>query len=310
MPPDAPETSRINNALTILEKLPNANRNKRKGFFREMNNVRGVRTVFEDTGDSHITTPGSTLGDADGAVVDAGQSAGPSDSLPDGLPHHEPIIAVDDEAPSVDTSAIDQLEAIDAADGSNKRQKGSRRQKQFLLPSQLTELPSNIFITSVIFQRPRPDDAGNEEGDDGEPFVDVGIDEEIMYDPAVNGHLTAEESVIAPSNGNGTSDVDRLEQIFADVEAKYDTLPSINKTTPLHDITHGIVAWKVCLSSPVYSAFKVGYPQSQADTDSSGARTGHDDVQPSTPTQTRQSLESIRHVIDRTSHSAQTRHTA
>ena len=295
---DVLEVPKAIEPLGNTEALPNANRNKRKGFFREMNNIRGVRTVFEDA-DGQIPTPGPILGVSDERAGDVGEPGEASGSLPH-VNYHSGSMAEDVASVSaINATRLDEVDMVGTMDRPNKRQRHQRqfRHQQQLVPSsELTELPSNVFVTSVHFHRPRPDEMGSDEDVAGtdEHGAEAEAEEVTMNgNHTVNGHRRSAEDIEPLSNGygSGDADADRLEQVFTDVEARYELLPLITKTMPLQDITKHTLAWKVSLSSQSrYSRFGQMVDLISAD---SGARAGHDHLQPTTSIETRQSLPGI-----------------
>ncbi|WVQ68815.1 uncharacterized protein L199_007024 [Kwoniella botswanensis] len=101
-----------------------ANRNKKKGFLNDMKDKRGVKTVFNDNnedgeGDMSIGMEGAHV-KQDGS--DPNQVNGDAEAV----------------LPFQDTSYIEELGV---------------RKEEMVIPSQMVDLPSNLFVTSAEFPR-------------------------------------------------------------------------------------------------------------------------------------------------------------
>ncbi|ORX33533.1 hypothetical protein BD324DRAFT_277955 [Kockovaella imperatae] len=100
-------------------KLPNANRNKKRGFFKEMESLRGVRTTFDD---------------------DQGGSSS--------------FVGTRDSAPS---EPIQTHEAFipDGTILAPKSTPSSSSRRYIRPPSEMVDLPSNVIVTSVEYSAQR-----------------------------------------------------------------------------------------------------------------------------------------------------------
>jgi hypothetical protein len=213
----------INNTVSFTNsELPvpksMANRNKKKGFLREMTSVQGTKTVFGD---------------------DTQASSTPIKNM-------RRIQATEDRSIVTVDSSITTSKG-DAAYSTPNRQPVSSR----VVPPSEMDLPSNVFVTHQVYDRhgwaPRGrrgrgqqdesvvmgDEATGEQVEEGHPVDVPGISTGALVDStlAVNGE---EEQAVVDDAG-----------VWEEAESGFDTLAPV---TGLHLLRKGIkLAWKVCV---------------------------------------------------------------
>lgn len=158
--------------------VPNmVNKNKKKGFMKEMLPQKGMKTIFAQ-GVEAASTP---------------------------IP----------EAPAVNTSApglsqeqvdITCVPGVKSTSGGNKnedrnnqqlhRKDTQRKWQRIIPPSELDDLPPNVFVTSMTFEAPRRDQRPRKPQNNG--YDDVTMWDEGM-DGAVHGPSVAEEQEVEPA---------------------------------------------------------------------------------------------------------------
>lgn len=209
-----------------------ANRNKKKGFLKEMNNVKGTKTVFGDDAQASSTPikaarPGESV-----SVTEDSTSATPTNDVSEGTTHRTPV---------------------------------SRR----VVPPSEMELPSNVFVTHQVYDRhgwaprgrrgrgqyneSRVTDHGGleeEEEDKEEP-------EAVPYTTAMELEEVEETHTLVEG---GEAEARNGDSMWEKAESGFDTLTLVNNVQILQKGTK--LAWKVRpqYSSQYYTADQAGAP--------------------------------------------------
>ena len=189
-----------------------SNRNKKKGFLKEMMTVRGTKTVFGQ---------GEMLNGRENLPVDAGEE----DAI---------------HTPSKPNGYINRV----GNSSSNKR-----KFVRVIAPSQLEVIPNNVFVSSMEFSIPRRRADGRRETNSDHASCN---DEEMSRQGAKEGNLlmgamTVDQTATMPNGYGGGEIVDASQEdlLWIKVGVAFDALEDLTPAL-LSQMEQGtLLAWKV-----------------------------------------------------------------
>jgi hypothetical protein len=245
------------------------NRNKKKGFLKDMANLQRVRTTFGQN-ESVIFDPDASVDTSmsavdmnaadQGDIVDSSSFLG---ALEDGA-----------FAPNGTSTPNDQIP-------SRRRQRGGRRStggykgNQVVPPSE-RDVPSNVFVTSQVFQAPRWDNGkrrgegqveGEERAEEAAGMEHIGQADDAFAGTHVAGAdaraARSSETVneytqrVVPYLGEGLDDGEAdgddasyqptpKELAWTKIEVAFDALDALTLDTVASCTTGSTLGWKVC----------------------------------------------------------------
>jgi hypothetical protein len=222
------------------------NKNKKKGFMKEMLPQKGMKTIFAQ-GVEAASTP---VPEAPAAYTPAPGLSQEQDVTPS--------------VPGVETPS-GGTKIKDRHDQQLRRKDTQRKWQRIIPPSELDDLPPNVFITSMTFEAPRRDQRPRKPQNNGYDDVSMwdvamdgvvqgasGAEEQEVEPAAVLAEATRSETEPAPTVARAADEVIPAidpELVWAKVEVALEVLDNLTASALETLESDSVIAWRVSYAS-------------------------------------------------------------